>query len=68
MATWEAIKKLKELSSKLPAEGVSVPPEEMSRFLAVLAVIIETQQHDLQVMKATVARLEHHVRHKHILQ
>lgn len=68
MAPWETIKKLKEMTSKLTAEGAAGLSEEVVNLLGVLASVVESQQHDLQVMKATVARLEHHVRHKHVLQ
>lgn len=64
MAPWEVLSKLKELSAKL-AE-VKFPPElaEVPQLLGTLVFVVETQQHDLQVLKATVARLEHLVRHR----
>lgn len=68
MGHWEAIKQLKELSTTLTTGGAAALPEELARLLSLLTLIVETQQHDLQVMKATVARLEHHIRHKQILQ
>lgn len=68
MAPWETIKKLKEMTSKLTAESSAGLSEEVVNLLGVLVSVVESQQHDLQVMKATVARLEHHVRHKHVLQ
>lgn len=68
MAPWEVMNKLKEMSAKLTA--VALPPElaEVPQFLATMILIVETQQHDLQVLKASVARLEHHVRHRNTLQ
>lgn len=67
MAPWEVLSKLKELSAKLAT--TTFPPElaEVPQLLATLLFVVETQQHDLQVLKATVARVEHHVRHRNML-
>jgi hypothetical protein len=64
VAPWEVLNKLKELSAKLAQ--TQFPPElaEVPQLLGTLVYVVETQQHDLQVLKATVARLEHHVRHR----
>jgi hypothetical protein len=63
MAPWETINKLKELCAKLSADGSTAEQAELSQYIALMALIVETQHHDIQVLKASMARLEHHVRH-----
>jgi hypothetical protein len=63
MAPWEAIKKLKELYAKLTGDVPVAEQAELARYIGMLALVVETQQHDIQVLKATMSRLEHHIRH-----
>ena len=65
MSPHEMVAKLKEMGSRFAGKIPAVEPAELAEFLALVAAVIESQNHDLIGLKSAVARLEHHVRHPH---
>jgi hypothetical protein len=62
------VARLKEMGARFAGQGSAVEPAELAEFLALVARVVESQNHDLIGLKSAVARLEHHVRHPHPLQ
>jgi hypothetical protein len=59
------VARLKEMGARFAGHGPAVEPAELAAFLALVARVIESQNHDLIGLRSAVARLEHHVRHPH---
>lgn len=62
MAPRDAIARLKDLSGKYATAAAGEVPSELSELLTLVALLIETQHRDIQMLKTSLARAEHYIR------